>query len=142
MDDMNIQRELIALRQHLHQHPEISGEESKTAIRIEEFLKAFSPDRIVHEIGGYGLIAEFKGKEKGPTVMFRCELDALPIEGVTRSHSESDILDILEKYGVTKGSMQLAVGSLSAVVDKQSEEKKEPWLNSLAHVLSWEVVLV
>ena len=70
----------MALRQQLHQHPEISGEEEKTAIRIKEFIEAFNPDRIVDEIGGYGLLAEFNGIEKGPTVMFRCELDALPIK--------------------------------------------------------------
>jgi amidohydrolase len=80
MDDINIQYQLVALRQQLHQHPEISGEEANTANRIKVFLKAFAPDRTVHEVGGYGLIAEFKGLEEGPTVMFRCELDALPIK--------------------------------------------------------------
>lgn len=77
---MNMQHQLVALRQHLHRYPEISGEEAKTANRIKEFIKAYSPDRIVDEVGGYGLIAEFKGIEEGPTVMFRCELDALPIK--------------------------------------------------------------
>jgi amidohydrolase len=80
MDDMNVQQQLVALRQHLHQHPEISGEEANTANRIEKFLKAYAPDRMVREVGGHGLIAEFKGMEAGPTVMFRCELDALPIK--------------------------------------------------------------
>jgi len=77
---MNIQQKLITLRKQLHQHPEISGEEAKTAFRIKEFIQAFNPDRIVDNVGGYGLLAEFNGKEKGPTVMFRCELDALPIK--------------------------------------------------------------
>ncbi len=80
MDDMNIQHQLVALRQHLHQHPQISGEEAKTVNRIKEFLEAYNPDRIVHKLGGHGLLAEFKGIEEGPTVMFRCELDALPIQ--------------------------------------------------------------
>ncbi len=72
--------ELIKLRHALHKHPEISGEESETAKRITNFLHQFHPDQLYNNIGGYGLIAEFKGKEPGPTVMFRCELDALPIQ--------------------------------------------------------------
>jgi amidohydrolase len=91
MKNMNIQHELMALRQQLHQHPEISGEEEKTAIRIKEFIEDFNPDRTVNGIGGYGLLAEFNGIEKGPTVMFRCELDALPVKekNTVAYHSEN-----------------------------------------------------
>jgi len=80
MDEMIIQQKLVALRQQLHQHPEISGEEVNTATRIKTFINTFNPDRIVDNVGGYGLLVEFNGIEKGPTVMFRCELDALPIK--------------------------------------------------------------
>lgn len=71
---------LAAFRQELHQHPEISGEESGTASRVVKFIESYNPDRIIKKIGGHGLAVEFNGKENGPTVMFRCELDALPIE--------------------------------------------------------------
>jgi amidohydrolase len=72
--------DLIDLRQFLHQHPELSNHEIKTAQHISDFLERFNPDRIESEIGGNGLLAEFRGKSKGPTLMFRCELDGLPIE--------------------------------------------------------------
>ena len=71
---------LRELRRALHRKPEIAGEESATAVRIKEFLHPYGPDRIVENIGGYGMIAEFSSGKPGPTVMFRCELDALPIE--------------------------------------------------------------
>ena len=70
---------LEKLRHDLHKNPEISGEESGTAEKIIDFLKQFEPDKIVSGIGGNGIIAEFKGEKSGPTVAFRCELDALPI---------------------------------------------------------------
>lgn len=80
MDKSDIEDQLKTFRHHLHQHPEISGEEAKTAEYVQSFLKSFNPDRIVSKVGGHGLLAEFRGKEEGPAVMFRCELDALPIE--------------------------------------------------------------
>ena len=72
--------ELTGLRRELHQIPETAFEEKKTAARIREFLKAYQPDKIVEGIGGEGLAAIYEGKDAGPTVMLRCELDALPIE--------------------------------------------------------------
>ena len=78
MDD-KVLSELRGFRQLLHKNPEISGEEAGTARSVREFLKPLDPDRIAQGIGGHGMVVEYKGKEKGPTLMFRCELDALPI---------------------------------------------------------------
>jgi amidohydrolase len=71
---------LTELRRELHRHPELSGEEVQTAIRISRFLASHSPDRMMHHIGGTGIAAVFEGKMPGKRVMVRCELDALPIE--------------------------------------------------------------
>lgn len=79
MSKQKIWEELQEFRKTLHRYPELSGEESQTASRVEEYLSRFGPDRIVSNIGGYGMAAEFSGREAGPTVMFRCELDGLPI---------------------------------------------------------------
>lgn len=71
--------ELATFRRELHQFPEISGEEVETARRITEALKALSPTRILTGLGGHGVAAVFDSGEEGPTVLFRAELDALPI---------------------------------------------------------------
>lgn len=71
--------ELTALRHELHRHPELSGEEAGTARRVQAQLAAHPPDEIVGGLGGHGLAAVYRGAAAGPTVMFRCELDALPI---------------------------------------------------------------
>jgi amidohydrolase len=70
---------LTELRHVLHQRPEISGQEQQTAARIVQELTHAGADRIWQELGGHGVAAEYCGKEPGPTVLFRCELDALPI---------------------------------------------------------------
>lgn len=70
---------LTTVRQSLHQWPEISGEEKHTAERIVQELKQAGADQIWENLGGYGVAAAFCGATPGPTILFRCELDALPI---------------------------------------------------------------
>ncbi|MBO0343767.1 amidohydrolase [Roseibium sp. CAU 1637] len=71
---------LVALRHDLHQHPEVSGQEEQTAQRIRAFLTTLTPNRLVGQLGGHGLAAVFEGSAPGPTILLRCELDALPIQ--------------------------------------------------------------
>ncbi|TPE43148.1 amidohydrolase [Pontibacter mangrovi] len=74
--------DLLALRQHLHRHPELSGAEKATAARITSELQKYAPDAVLTEVGGTGVVAVFKGDDPqiGPTILFRAELDALPIQ--------------------------------------------------------------
>ena len=89
--------ELKKLRKKLHQNPELSGYESNTASRIIEFIGRHNDAHIIENIGGYGLAIIFDNSrnntDKGPTIMIRCELDALPI----------DEKNIFEHRSTTKG---------------------------------------
>lgn len=71
-------QEIINLRQEIHQHPEVSNEEYHTTERIINYVKKFKPDEVI-KLGEIGVAFAFNGKEKGKTVVFRSELDALPI---------------------------------------------------------------
>ncbi|MBD8890669.1 amidohydrolase [Roseibium litorale] len=75
--------QLAALRRNLHRHPEVSGQEEWTAVRMTETLKSCQPDKLVTGLGGHGVAAVFEGAETGPALLIRCELDALPIEEKT-----------------------------------------------------------
>lgn len=70
---------VIRLRRELHREPELSGSEARTARRIREFFEPLGPDATIEGLGGHGLAFVFESSEAGPTVMLRCELDALPI---------------------------------------------------------------
>lgn len=72
-------KSLIDLRHTIHKNAEVSGKEKHTAKLIQDYLKKLNPDNLLTDIGGNGIAAEFKGEKEGPTVMIRCELDALPI---------------------------------------------------------------
>ena len=73
-------RELTALRRTLHQRPELSGEEVETAHTVACALASSGPDQVITGLGGHGVAAVYDGAAAGPTVMFRAELDGLPIE--------------------------------------------------------------
>jgi len=71
--------EVSRLRKTLHRYPEIAGQERQTAGWIKATLEKYSPDRIIEGIGGYGMAALYDSGQPGPTVLFRAEMDALPI---------------------------------------------------------------
>ncbi len=72
--------DLVAFRRELHRFPEISGEETETARRVVEFLADTKPDEVLTGLGGHGVAVIYDSGRPGPTVLFRSELDALPIE--------------------------------------------------------------
>lgn len=83
--------ELQAFRHELHRHPEVSGEERETARRVVEALRSLGPSKILTDLGGHGVAAIFEAKEPGPTLLFRAELDALPIEEKSHAAHRSTI---------------------------------------------------
>ncbi|WP_217578079.1 amidohydrolase [Mesorhizobium sp. GbtcB19] len=72
--------ELTEWRRKLHRQPEISNEEEKTASEVVAFLADTGPDKVLTGLGGHGVAAVYDSGQAGPTVLFRSELDALPIE--------------------------------------------------------------
>jgi len=71
---------LVQLRRNIHQNPEISGEEIQTAALILDFLKDIKYTKIETQVGGNGILVLFDSGNEGKTLMFRAELDGLPIE--------------------------------------------------------------
>ena len=82
---------LIQLRHQLHQFPELALEECQTAERIKAFFAPLHPDWVLDKLGGTGLAFVFKGEMPGKRLLFRCELDALPIEDLKKSPHQSQI---------------------------------------------------
>src|SRR5215467_4683054 len=66
-----------ALYLDLHQHPELSSHETRTASVMAEKLRGLGYE-VTENVGGTGVVAIMKNGA-GPTVMLRTELDALPV---------------------------------------------------------------
>jgi len=71
--------EIIEIRQHLHENPELSFCEFKTCEFIIEKLKEFNVKKI-SKIAGTGVVATIEGKNPASKVIaLRADIDALPI---------------------------------------------------------------
>ena len=72
------QQELLAIRRHLHAHPELSGNEHQTAALVAGELRKLGW-RVQEGVGRTGVVAEL-GSGSGPVVALRVDMDALPVE--------------------------------------------------------------
>jgi len=70
-----------ALYLDLHQHPELSSHETRTATLLAERLRALGYE-VTEHVGGTGVVGIMKNGP-GPTIMLRTELDGLPVEEKT-----------------------------------------------------------
>lgn len=75
------QSQCIAIRRHLHTHPELSFHEHQTAAYIQaQLLNAGLPAPTV--IGDTGVTVDIVGGHPGKTILLRADIDALPIQEI------------------------------------------------------------
>ncbi|MFM7268328.1 MAG: M20 family metallopeptidase, partial [Cyanobium sp.] len=70
--------DLIALRRHIHRHPELSGQEHQTAALVAGELRRWGWE-VRESVGRTGVLAE-RGPLGALVVALRVDMDALPIE--------------------------------------------------------------
>jgi amidohydrolase len=71
--------EMIEIRRHLHQNPELSFEEVETPRFIADYHTKLGLE-VRTGVGGRGVVAKLKGGKPGRTVALRADFDALPIQ--------------------------------------------------------------
>ena len=113
MSDSNI----IDLRHEIHQQPEVSNHETETARRIVEFMTPFHPDKII-SLGTTGKAFVFEGEKKGKTIMFRAELDALPIKETNSLEYASKNQNVAHSCG-HDGHMAILAGTAQKVTENR-----------------------
>lgn len=77
-----IYNEIVTIRRHLHENPELSFQETNTARFIAEYQEKLGHE-VKRNVGGNGVVAYLKGDKPGPTVALRADFDALPIKEET-----------------------------------------------------------
>ena len=87
------------IRRELHQHPELSGHEARTARFAEDKLQAFNPTKIIRHVGGHGLLVEYFFSEDGPTVLFRADIDAVAVQEPDEIPHHSQTPGVAHKCG-------------------------------------------
>lgn len=66
--------------EHMHRHPELSMQETRTAQFIAETLRSFGGFEIETGIGKHGIVATLKVGDGDRTIGLRADFDALPIQ--------------------------------------------------------------
>lgn len=75
----NRKDEMIQIRRYLHENPELSFKEEKTAKYIADFYAGKDVEVETNVGNGYGIIVTIKGGSPGKTIGLRADFDALPI---------------------------------------------------------------
>ncbi|MEL6925283.1 MAG: amidohydrolase, partial [Bacteroidota bacterium] len=85
------QKDIISIRRHLHQYPELSFEEKQTGAYIASQLADMDVEH-QHGVADNGVVAMIKGKSpRKKVVALRADIDALPIQ-------ESNEVDYKSKH--------------------------------------------
>ena len=105
---------MVALRRDLHQHPELSWQEERTAGLIESELVrlGLSPRRLLDT----GLVADVPGPEGVPIVALRADIDALPIQEETGLPYASEARGVMHACGHDAHAAML-LGAAQLLVD-------------------------
>ncbi|ATW27041.1 M20 metallopeptidase family protein [Candidatus Formimonas warabiya] len=112
------EQELVFLRRHFHKYPELSNEEGKTAEFISKYLVDCGLE--IHEsLAGHGVIGILKGLE-GPSIGFRFDMDALPIEEETDRDFKSVYRNKMHACG---HDGHMAVGLIAAKILSQMRSR-------------------
>ena len=86
MDTMELvkaqEQEMIQMRRHIHQNPELSNQEFQTTKLIQEKLTGYGVE--IADIGlKTGVVGILKGRFPGKTLAIREDIDALPMKELT-----------------------------------------------------------
>ncbi|AWO00266.1 amidohydrolase [Chitinophaga alhagiae] len=71
--------EVIKWRRHLHQHPELSNREFKTAEYVTAHLRSLGIT-VQTGVAKTGVVGLLQGGKPGPVVALRADMDALPVQ--------------------------------------------------------------
>lgn len=95
----SIVEDAVALRRHLHKHPEISCEEKETSGLLKQKIETeCNPDQLI-VFDHFGLAAIYEGETEGKTIMIRGDFDALPIQEINDFEHKSIYDGVSHKCG-------------------------------------------
>ena len=77
-DYTTIESKVIEWRRDIHQNPELSNREFKTAEKIADHLKSLGIE-VQTGVAHTGVVGLLKGKQAGKVVALRADIDALPV---------------------------------------------------------------
>jgi len=93
-----IGEELVALRRHLHQHPELGNKEIQTSTLLRDRLAGMDLE-VETGIAVTGVTALLRGASPGRTIGIRADMDALPIQDMKETSYRSEVPGVMHACG-------------------------------------------
>lgn len=78
-----IEPKVIEWRRDIHEHPELSNREFRTAAKVADHLRALDFDEVKTGIAHTGVVGTLRGGKPGPVIALRADMDALPVREQT-----------------------------------------------------------
>lgn len=113
--------ELIARRRDFHQHPELGFEERRTSGIVINELNSLGLE-VQSGIGGTGVIGILEGASDGPTILYRADMDALPINEENKTNYVSTVTGKMHACG-HDGHTAIALG-IAKLLSNHREQLK------------------
>ncbi|MEN3159222.1 amidohydrolase [Alkalimonas sp. NCh-2] len=122
-----LEQKVIAWRRDIHQHPELSNREFRTAALVAEHLLALGME-VQTEIAHTGVVGILRGGKPGPVIALRADMDALPVTEQTDVPFRSTVIG--EYRGNEVGVMHacghdLHVAMLMGAAEYLAEHKQQ-----------------
>lgn len=115
---------MIALRRHLHAHPEPSGEELRTSLHLYQLFSELGlPVRMGRE--GCGVIVENRQPAGRRRIAVRADIDALRIEDQKQTPYRSTVPEVMHACG--HDAHTAAVFGALVALDRLECEQQLPW---------------
>ena len=90
--------EMIRTRRRIHQRPELSYHEVRTAELVAKRLESLGI-QVRTGVGGYGVVGLLKGARPGKVVALRADMDALPVDELSDVEFRSKVPGVMHACG-------------------------------------------
>lgn len=126
-----LEKKLISWRRDIHQNPELGEQEVRTAKLVAEHLKNLGIE-VKTNIAKTGVVGILKGERARPVIALRADMDALPVEELTKVPFASKVkakyhngeVGVMHACGHdTHVAMLMATAELLADLNKQKKLK-------------------
>ena len=74
-----IEPKVIAWRRDIHQNPELSNREFRTAAKVADHLRNLGFDKVDTGVAHTGVVGTLVGAKPGPVIALRADMDGLPV---------------------------------------------------------------
>ncbi len=104
----NLRDELVDRRRDFHRHPELAYQEHRTAGIVADELNKLGLE-VQTGVGKTGVIGILEGAHDGPTLLYRADMDALPIHEENQTEYVSQSAGVMHACG-HDGHTAIALG--------------------------------